>query len=128
MKANKAKSEVAPSNSFLRTIGEVRKGELVSEASKELAMLVKAVRDTGKSGEMTIKLKIRPSGEAMEIIGTVPAPKIPKREPKATTFFDGEDGELTRNNPAQAEMFNTIEGGASEQSASETQQPRAVNE
>lgn len=114
-----------PSNLFLRTIGELRKGSTASEASDELAKVVREVQRTGKPGEVSLRLKIRPSGdgESVRIEDDVTG-KCPRLDRKATSFFTGEDGSLHRDNPNQPEMFQLIEGQA--QAAAEASEEPAV--
>lgn len=124
MKTKTKAPESAPSNSFLRTLGELRRGSLVTEASQTLADLVQQVRKTGKKGKLTLNLTLRPSADAIEITATC-EPKVPKLDPKATTLFDTEDGGLQRDDPKQTEMFSVVEGAEAQ---NEEIQQRAVNE
>ena len=126
MKAKEAVSE-PPSNSFLRTLGELRKGVAMTEASKDLANVVKEVQRTGRPGEMNLKLKVRPSadGESVSIEDDINA-KVPRMAKKATTFFATEEGGLSRENPMQPEMFQIVDGD--EQVAPPVQQQTAVNQ
>lgn len=100
------------SNSFVRMLGELRKGAVVSDASAELAHVVEEVKKTGIAGELTIKLKINPNddGETVAIVDKIDS-KVPKAAKRATNFWIGEDGTLLRENPKQTEMFGTVDGG-----------------
>lgn len=106
--------EIVAKNSFTLALGELRKGNAVSDLSAEMARVVQAVTETGKPGELNLKLIIRPNkdGETVSITDKI-APKIPKPDTKATNFFTGEDGQLTRDNPRQPDIFATIQGGVS---------------
>jgi hypothetical protein len=133
MKTNQQKktAEVGddlPKNSFLRTLAELGRGSAVTEASNDLATLVKAIRKTGKPGELTIKLKVRPhaDGESLTFDYAI-TPKVPRKSGKSTSFYDTEDGGLQRDNPNQPEMFATIEGGKGEEVTPEAT-AQAVNE
>lgn len=130
MKINAKPEQVEdlPKNSFLRTLAELRKGGAVTDASNDLAAVVKAVRKTGRPGELTIKLKVRAhaDGETITIEDSI-APKAPRKATKATSFFDGEDGVLSRENPDQPEMFTSIEGGKGEEIATTSTPAAAVN-
>lgn len=104
--------ELIVANSFCRTIGELRRGQTVTEASSDLAELVKKVQETGRPGELILKLKIRPSadGESVGIEDEV-STKMPRKAKKATTFYYADDdGSLSRENPNQREMFAVVEG------------------
>ena len=108
----------APSNTFLRTLAELRRGQEASALSDALTDLVKQVRETGKSGSLTMKLSVRPCADGETLgIKVEHTCKLPKPETKETTFFAGEDNILTRDNPRQKELFTTIEGGKSEPTA-----------
>lgn len=110
-----SESPVKPqANSILNVLGELRKGEIVSEASSELHRVIEQTMKLGKPGEVTIKLKIeKRDDESIEIVGAVDG-KAAKPSPKVTTFFVGEDGALSRNDPKQQEMFQTVDGGRKE--------------
>jgi len=117
-------AEIAPSNSFAKTLCELRRGALVAEASQTLADLVKQVRKTGKKGKLKIEMTLRPSADAIEITA-VCEPKVPKLDPKATTMFDTEDGGLQRDDPKQTEMFAVVDGAEAQ---NEQPMQRAVNQ
>lgn len=107
----KTKDETTPpANFFLRTISELRRGLAVNEASEELAAVVKEVKRTGKPGEVTLKLKLTPSGDGESLYIdddlSAKAPKMPRR---STTFFMTEEGGLQRDNPKQTEMFGVVD-------------------
>lgn len=127
MKTNQQKKTAVvgdelPKNSFLRTLAELRKGGAVTDASNDLAEVIKGVRKTGRPGELTIKLKVRAHADGETItIEDVVTPKVPRKATKATSFFDAEDGTLTRDNPNQPEMFTTIQGGKAEEVAAPAQ-------
>lgn len=115
------------SNSFVRTLGELRKGCAVTDASNELARVVQEVERVGKPGKLVVTLIIRPNadGETVGIEDSIDA-KIPKATKKETNFFIGEDGQLLRNDPKQKELFGTVEGGAMDSASDERTQ--AVNQ
>lgn len=127
MKPNPKKKEApAPDNSFLSAFAELRNGAALNEASDGLAQVVKEVRKTGKSGELTIKMKVTgDDGESMSIRCEV-VPKVPKKETRATSFYDAEDGSIQRDNPRQVQLFNPVDGGQAEEPTPEAQ-PLAVN-
>jgi len=86
---------------LIEILTQLRKGKCVIEAQEKLQDLVKHCRDTGKRGELTLKLKVTPgSGGEMMITGTAES-KIPKADVVATLFYDDEDGALLREDPRQ---------------------------
>lgn len=110
--------ETAPSNAFVKTFCDLRRGALATEASQILAELVLQVRKTGKKGKLKLEMTFRPSADAIEITAVI-EPKIPKHDPKATTLFDTDDGGLQRDDPKQKELFGVVEGGAETEQASQ---------
>lgn len=119
MKAELTPEQKLIQNSFAKTLIELRKGSVLTEASTELAALVKEVQRLGKPGEMKLTLKVRPNadGETLEIEASVDA-KQPKPDRKATTFYPDETGGLHREDPSQKELpFGVVSGGIQEETA-----------
>ena len=89
---------------LIEILTQIRKGKCVIEAQEKLQELVKQCRDTGKAGELVVKLKIKPgaSGEMM-VTGTA-ASKVPTPEVVSTLFYDDENGSLLREDPRQREI------------------------
>lgn len=82
---------------------EIYKGDFVEEASNALAEVIRAVRQTGKKGALSIKLEVSKSDAdeiAIEVVpqlGTkAPAPTKPK-----AIFMADDRGSLTRDDPRQ---------------------------
>lgn len=90
--------------SFAETLKEIRFGELSEELNKEMSKVVLAVENTGKTGELTITLKLKPSGSgALEVIDIVKS-KIPELAKDSSLFFISPEGNLVRNNPRQMDL------------------------
>lgn len=96
----------------LGVIAQVGRGSCLDEIGREFDSLVNAVRETGGSGELVIKLKVDgkswdDKGRLTEV-GVTPSvsSKRPKRKAGASTFFVTRQGDLTRNNPDQMEMYD----------------------
>lgn len=93
---------------------EIRKGRAVDQASRELAEVVRAVDETGKPGQVTIILTVKPEkggGSQKTIIAAVKSKKPTGDIPEAV-FFSDPDGDLHRSDPTQSEMFSdTAKGG-----------------
>lgn len=121
---SKAEQQETPSNTFLRTLAELRRGQEASALSDALADVVGQVLKTGKSGSLTLKLTVRPNadGETLSLKADHTV-KLPKPEAKETNFFADDNNVLMRDNPKQKELFKTVEGGAQE----EKPQAEAVN-
>lgn len=85
---------------------DIRKGRAVDQATRLLAEVVRAVDETGKGGEVTLKLKIKPEkggGSAKTITCEVKAKK-PEADIPDAIFYSDPDGDLHRTDPAQQEM------------------------
>jgi len=78
-------------------------GAAHAEASRVLHDLSNAVRDTGKAGNMTIRVELKPlkGSTSQLVVSAQVGSKLPKSEPAAAVFFIDDDGNLTRNDPKQ---------------------------
>lgn len=89
---------------FTEILSQIRKGKCIIEAQDKLQELVKQCRDTGKTGELTLKLKVKPGAHGeMLVTGTSDA-KVPKPDVVSTLFFDADNGDLLREDPKQPEI------------------------
>ncbi len=90
---------------FLEFIQSFRRGELLREANDQLEELIRAVKDTGGKGAVTITLpfKINDAGQ-LECLPRVDS-KRPRRALGTGIYFATEDGQLTRRDPDQVDMF-----------------------
>lgn len=90
---------------FSQTIGEVRNGRVEAKATTDLAAVVAAVLETGKAGEVTMTVKVKPGKEQGEVslVAKVTSKKPEKDIPEAT-FFVNEHGDLVRDDPRQRSM------------------------
>lgn len=88
---------------IITTLTEQRKGRFMVEASEALAQVVKACRETGKKGSVTIKLTVRPTSTEIMLSDGI-EPKIPKPDAAASVFYDDEQGNLTREDPKQNDL------------------------
>ena len=92
---------------FSQQLAFLSKGCLDDELTEALSDLVKAVRETGKSGELTLKLKVsmlnKRDENAVKITPTVKA-KAPELAPYETVMFSTGDGDLIREDPNQRKL------------------------
>lgn len=81
-------------------------GAAHAEASRVLHDLVNAVRDTGKAGNVVIKVEVKPlrGSDSQLVVTAQVASKLPRSEPAASVFFADDSGNLTRHDPRQLEM------------------------
>jgi ribosomal protein S28E/S33 len=91
---------------------EIRKGRAVDLASQRMAEIVQAVDETGKPGELTITIKVKPEkgGGSQKVIQVAVKAKIPEVDLPEGVFFSDGDGDLHRTDPAQNEMFTEAAG------------------
>lgn len=89
---------------FTDVIRDLRFGETLDEISAEFNNLVTAVEKTGKVGELTFKVKVKPSAAgAIEVIDDIKT-KLPQLAKGTSLFFATPEGNLVRNNPRQDEL------------------------
>lgn len=86
---------------------DVRKGQLVNQATEEMNALVRAVLDTGMKGELTITLKVKPNKNTTDqvVISSEVKTKTPRLGVADAIFFTDAEGDLHRSDPNQKEMF-----------------------
>lgn len=86
---------------------DIRRGRAVEQATRMLAEIVRAVDETDKPGELTIKLKVKPEkgGGSQKTITCDVRMKKPETDIPEAVFFSDPDGDLHRSDPSQAEMF-----------------------
>jgi hypothetical protein len=96
----------SPGNLFARTLADIAHGDLQDQASDMLRQLACAVRETAKTGSITITLTVKPRGRdcgQVEVSGTC-ALKSPVPDIAPSMLFVSEDGTFHRDNPAQLKM------------------------
>jgi len=92
---------------FINTLAEVRAGGAIDDLDANLAALVAAVRHTGKAGELTLKITVKPAskGDIVTLMVTDDIKtKLPRLDKGATVFFADDTGGLTRRDPRQGEI------------------------
>lgn len=99
---------------LMEVLGQVRGGAVINDAAKEFVELCQRVRDTGKQGELTIKIKVNPMKNDPDLYEVDPDSYISKmpRKPRAKgLFYMTDDANLVREDPKQAKMeFDDEEG------------------
>ncbi len=102
--------QLMQANPALQLIAQLDGGRVATDLAIEYPKLIEAVKLTGKKGELTLTLIIKPEGkgevQTVEVLGQV-KPKTPKRDRKPSIFFiESETHLLTRNDPGQGELFD----------------------
>lgn len=101
------------SNSFLTTLQRHRGGGLLADASERLAAVVAGVRATGRPGQLTVKLTVKPAqrGQSAVVLTDVVEAKAPRVEAEASFWFADDDGLLRTTDPRQKELpLRTVSG------------------
>ena len=85
-------------------INEVAYGELSEKGGEKIVELIRDCRATGRAGSVTVTLKFIP-GKAgqMHITGDLKITE-PKKDKYESIMFDLPSGELSRDDPAQANL------------------------
>lgn len=88
------------------------RGSVNDEATAELADVVEAVTELGKTGKVTIEVTVEPSGRGGQsvILAAKVKTKKPEPAPEAGLFFVGRHGALHRNSPHHPQMVDGITG------------------
>lgn len=96
--------ETKATQQFTNTLDQIRYGALSDELTERMTELTRICRDTGRVGEITLKLKITPhaSGQ-MEIADNVVV-KLPVYPRATTLMFSTAEGGLQRDDPRQAQL------------------------
>jgi hypothetical protein len=92
---------------FPETILQINNGAAVAELSEALAKVVAAVRQTGKSGSITFKLKVAPASKGNTTVLMLESQvqtKLPEAERGVSVFYATEDNRLVRNDPRQQSL------------------------
>ena len=90
---------------FDHTLREIRFGECLDELTAELGKLVAAVSNTGKAGSLTLTIKMKPVGAAIEITDDI-KDKVPALSKGTSLFFATPENNLVRNDPRQPDLTN----------------------
>lgn len=100
---------------FISTLVEMRGGNVVMDVNRKFTELLEAIQETGQKGKLTLILNVAPSkfssGGTVAEVETSHDCSIKKPElsiGKSLFFFD-RNGALTRDDPAQTEMFTQEE-------------------
>jgi hypothetical protein len=100
---------------FTDVLRDMRYGETLDELGEEFNKLVQAVENTGRAGELTLSIKLKPStAGAIEVTDLVKV-KMPPQQKGTSLFFATPEGNLMRNDPRQKEIPGLKEVGADHQ-------------
>ena len=89
-------------------IQDLADGRVHAELSNKTDELIARVRATGKGGELTLKIKIKPATRAeyveKVIISDSISLKLPEHERGDDFFYVTDDNDLSRKHPKQQEL------------------------
>lgn len=89
---------------FTDTLNQLRFGTLNDDLSTELNKLVQACANTGKVGELTLKIKLKPGkGGQIEVVDDIKV-NTPKEERGSSIMFATPEGNLQREDPRQLQI------------------------
>ena len=89
---------------FAEWMYEHRGGAFHAELSEKLAEVLAAVVDTQKAGGLTIKIKLRATGNQVSFVDTVSA-DVPEHDKELSLFFfDEETGAVSKEDPRQLKI------------------------
>ena len=93
---------------FALILQELRDGRPHAELSQLFSDLLHKVQETGKAGDITLKIKVKPASRGTDAARVTIADAItvnmPKPERGEDFFWVDEDNGLTRNHPRQANL------------------------
>lgn len=96
---------------FTAWLTEQRRGALNTELTDALAELVEAVQLMGRTGSLTLTIKVIPTkGDHVGVIDDVKVNAPRPDRPESLWFVDA-DGNLTRNDPNQMPGLRPVDGG-----------------
>lgn len=103
-----------PARPALDILAELRRGSLSRELTDALSGVIAACRDSGKPGEVVLKLKITPQKvhdyetPQIEVADSINS-RLPKRSVMPSRFFLTDDNAPVRRDPNQEEFSSLRE-------------------
>lgn len=88
---------------FTEVLEDLAHGAVVERLTDRLGEIVHAVKETGSPGMLTLKIKVKRTGEHAAISADISCRK-PELGMPETSFFFGRGGGLTREDPRQLEL------------------------
>lgn len=92
--------------SFVDTLRDVRGGGVIEDLDGKLQELVRAVQETGGSGQITLVVAVKPmrgSTEAVVVTDDIKS-KLPVIKSAGTVMFPTPEGNLSRSHPKQEDL------------------------
>lgn len=92
---------------FAITLQDLRDGRVHAELTQQFGDLLAKVQETGKAGDLTLKIKIKPAtrGDVDKVtISDAITVNLPKPERGEDIYWLTEECELSRNHPRQGNL------------------------
>lgn len=90
---------------FSQTLSDIYNGGLLDDLSERLTQVVKASEQTGKTGSITLTLKIKTQGSSGQVeIKPVIKSVVPEFENGTALMFITPEGNLQLNDPRQKKL------------------------
>ncbi|WP_066360307.1 hypothetical protein [Herbidospora mongoliensis] len=88
---------------FADTLRDLRHGEVLDQAARDLQALVEAVGEIGKKGKLTLTIEVEPMKGDSDALSVTAQLKLacPPKPASAAVFFADKDHNLVRDNPRQ---------------------------
>lgn len=96
--------KVTMARQFADVLRELGGGNTYDDLTARLAEVVEAVNTTRMTGEISIKLKIKPNGDSGVIITDEIRSKVPEPPRGDSVFFVTSGGSLVRQDPRQQDL------------------------
>jgi hypothetical protein len=97
---------------FTDVLRDFRKGAVVAKASEDLQAVTQAVMETGKPGQLTVTITIKPPksrGDNVLEVSAQVTPKAPQHDLPTAMFFADVSGDLLRDDPTQQRLFAGVD-------------------
>lgn len=107
---------------FLSFLINLENGGAAMAAGEQLQEVATAVVRHGKVGKLTLEISLTPKHIREGVVKTVEVDysvksKIPQANAGSTIFFTNEEGELSRQDPAQMQIEEAILGAGKKEAA-----------
>lgn len=89
---------------FADILRELGSGTVYEDLTSALGEISAGVMEHRKAGELTLKLKVTPNGEASVFVDADIRAKVPEPARARTLFFATSSGSLVRNDPRQESL------------------------
>lgn len=93
-------------NAFIELVRDLNRGTTGEELSEQLSELQQRCKETGKAGELTLKIKIKPERGAdgmFQVTDDIKC-KLPDFDRPSTIMYEHGDMQLRREDPKQIKM------------------------